>query len=87
MMTNPYKGRAGLERMQRATSYSIDGLKTAYRGESAFRLALWLALALLQFTFWLGRNCVEIALLAGSLSLVLFVELLMGAARWHRLPA
>lgn len=76
MMTNPYKGRTGLERMQRATSYSIDGLKTAYRGESAFRHELWLPLALLPFAFWLGRNWVEVALLAGSLLLVLIVELL-----------
>lgn len=76
MTTNPYKGRTGLDRMLRATGYSIAGLKTAYRGESAFRQELWLALILLPFAFWLGRNWVEVALLAGSLLLVLIVELL-----------
>lgn len=74
--TNPYKGRTGLDRMLRATGYSIDGLKTAYLGESAFRHELWLALVLLPCAFWLGRNWVEVALLVGSLLIVLIVELL-----------
>ena len=36
----------------------------------------WLAVILLPSAFWLGRSWVEVALLAGSVLLVLIVELL-----------
>ncbi len=75
-MTNPHKGRTGLDRIVRATGYSLEGLVSAYRGESAFRQEFWLAVILLPAAFWLGRGWVEVALLAGSVMLVLIVELL-----------
>ncbi len=75
-MSNPHKGRTGLDRIVRATGYSIAGLSTAYRGESAFRQEFWLAVLLLPAAFWVGRSWVEVALLAGSVLLVLIVELL-----------
>jgi diacylglycerol kinase (ATP) len=75
-MTNPHKGRTGVERIVRATGYSIEGLATAYRGESAFRQETWLAVLMLPLSFWLGRTWIEVALLAGSVMLVLIVELL-----------
>ena len=75
-MTNPFKGRTGLDRVVRATGYSLAGLKTAYHGESAFRQEAWLAVVLLPAAFWLGRSWVEVALLVGSVLLVLIVELL-----------
>jgi len=31
-MTNEFKGRSGLDRVVRATGYSLTGLKTAYIG-------------------------------------------------------
>jgi diacylglycerol kinase (ATP) len=74
-MSNPHKGRTGLDRIVRATGYSIAGLSTAYRGESAFRQEFWLAVLLLPAAFWVGRSWVEVALLAGSVLLVLIVEL------------
>lgn len=76
MMTNPYKGRTGLDRVRRATGHSLDGLQLAYRGESAFRQEVWAAALLLPAAFWLGRSWVEVALLAGSVLLVMIVELL-----------
>lgn len=75
-MTNPHKGRTGIERIVRATGYSIEGLATAYRGESAFRQETWLAVLMLPLSVWLGRSWIEVALLAGSVMLVLIVELL-----------
>lgn len=75
-MSNPYKGRTGLDRVIRAAGYSMDGLKIAYRGESAFRQEVWAAVLLLPAAFWLGGSWVEVALLAGSVLLVLIVELL-----------
>lgn len=75
-MGNPHKGRTGLDRIMRATGYSMAGLASAYRGESAFRQEFWLAVVLLPAALWLGRSWVEVALLAGSVLLVLIVELL-----------
>lgn len=78
-MSNPYKGRTGLDRVMRATGYSLAGLKLAYQGESAFRQETWLAVVLVPAAFWLGQSWVETALLAGSVILVLVVELLNSA--------
>lgn len=75
-MSNPYKGRTGLARVVRAAGYSMQGLQAAYRGESAFRQEFWLAAIMLPAAFWLGRSWMEVALLAGSVMLVLIVELL-----------
>ncbi len=75
-MSNPHKGRTGIDRVVRATGYSMSGLATAYRGESAFRQEFWLSVLMIPAAFWLGRNWVEVALLAGSVLLVLIVELL-----------
>jgi diacylglycerol kinase (ATP) len=75
-MTNPHKGRTGLDRVIRATGFSIEGLSAAYKHESAFRQETWLAVAMLPAAFWLGRNWVEVALLAGTVVLVLIVEIL-----------
>lgn len=75
-MNNPHKGRTGLDRILRATGYSISGLRIAYKGESAFRQEFWLSVVLTPCAFWLGRNWVEVSLLLASLMLVLIVELL-----------
>jgi diacylglycerol kinase (ATP) len=75
-MSNPHKGRTGLDRVIRATGYSIEGLTMAYRGESAFRQEFWLAVVLLPLALWIGRGWVETALLMGTVMLVLIVELL-----------
>lgn len=75
-MSNPYKGRTGLDRIMRAAGYSLDGLRTAYSSESAFRQEFWAAVFMLPAAVWLGRNWVEVALLAGSVLLVMIVELL-----------
>lgn len=77
--TNPHKGRTGLERVMRAAGYSVSGLTTALRSESAFRQEALLAVVMLPAAFWLGRSWVEVALLAGSVLLVLIVELLNSA--------
>jgi diacylglycerol kinase (ATP) len=75
-MKNPHKGRTGLDRVVHAAGYSAQGLRDAYHHESAFRQEVWLAAALLPASFWLGRDWREVALLAGSVLLVMIVELL-----------
>jgi diacylglycerol kinase (ATP) len=78
-MSNPHKGRTGLDRILHATGYSWAGLKAAYTGESAFRQETWLVIIGAPIAFWLGKDWVQVALLLGSLLLVLIVELLNSA--------
>ena len=66
-------------RVLRAFSYSLAGLRSAYKKESAFRQELILAIVLIPLGVWLGRNGVERTLLMGSVLLVLIVELLNSA--------
>jgi len=66
-------------RLVRALGYTRKGLVAAYRGESAFRQELILAIVLLPLGAWLGQNGVERSLLMGSVVLVLVVELLNSA--------
>jgi diacylglycerol kinase (ATP) len=65
-----------LRRLTAATGYSLKGLRTAWRYEFAFRLEAVLAGLLAPLAFVLSRDGVELALLLGSLLLVLIVELL-----------
>ncbi|MEW5943145.1 MAG: diacylglycerol kinase [Pseudomonadota bacterium] len=78
-MTSPYKGKTGLRRVRNALFYSLDGLKAAYRHEAAFRQEVWLALVLLPAAFMLPADSQGKALMAGSVLLVLVVELLNSA--------
>lgn len=73
---NPHKGRTGLDRILHAASYSAAGLRAAYSGESAFRQEFWLTVVATPLAWLLGDTWVEIALLLGSLLLVMIVELL-----------
>jgi diacylglycerol kinase (ATP) len=78
-MTNPHKGRTGIDRLVHATGYSLSGLSQAYRGESAFRQEFWLAVVLLPLSFWVGRSWVEVVLLIAAVMQLLIVELLNSA--------
>ncbi len=78
-MSNPHKGRTGLDRIIHAAGYSWAGLKAAYTGESAFRQETWLCVIAAPLTFWLARTWEQAGLLRGSLLLVLIVELLNSA--------
>ena len=72
---NPQKTRRGLHRLWHATGYSLQGLRTAW-GETAFRQEAIAAMVLLPASVWLGRTWVETALLAGTVVLIMVVELL-----------
>ncbi|MCC2675521.1 MAG: dgk [Ramlibacter sp.] len=72
---NPQKLRTGLNRIWHAAGYSLAGLRAGL-DEPAFRQEVLAAIALLPAAFWVGRNWVEVALLAGSVLLVMIVELL-----------
>jgi diacylglycerol kinase (ATP) len=70
------KGRRGLRRVLNATRYSLDGLRSAWRHEDAFRQELILAAVMIPAALWLPVSLVEKVLLAGVVVLVLIVELL-----------
>ena len=78
-MTNPHKGRTGIDRVVRAAGYSFQGLWAALVGESAFRQESVAAAALLPLSLWVGRSWIETTLLAASVLLVLIVELMNSA--------
>ncbi len=72
---NQQKRRRGLNRVLHAAGYSFAGLRAGW-DETAFRQEAIASVALFPLAFWLGRGWVEIALLAGSVLIVLMVELL-----------
>ncbi len=71
----PQKARKGLNRILHAGGYSMQGLRAGW-GETAFRQEAIMAVVLVPLAFWLGQNWMEVALLAGSVLLVMIVELL-----------
>lgn len=73
--SNPQKNRRGLERVWHATGYSLAGLKAGWH-ETAFRQEALASIVLLPAAFWLGGSWVERVLLAGTVVLVMIVELL-----------
>ncbi len=90
---NPQKSRKGLERVFHATLISLQGLRAGW-SEPAFRQEAILAVVLIPAAFWLGRSWVEVALLTGTVVLVMVVELLNTAVEaaidrigpeWHDL--
>lgn len=72
---NPQKARSGLNRIWHATGYSIAGLRAGWN-EKAFRQEALAAVVLVPLSFWLGHGWVEVAMLAGSVVIVMIVELL-----------
>jgi diacylglycerol kinase (ATP) len=72
---NPQKNRKGLNRLWHAAGYSLAGLRAGW-SETAFRQEALACALLIPAAFWLGRNWTETVLLAGTLILVLIVELL-----------
>lgn len=83
----------GLLRFWYATTYSAAGLKAGWR-EAAFKQECIAAMIMLPSAFWLAQSWVEAALLAGSVIIVMVVELLNTAIEstidrigpeWHTL--
>lgn len=73
--TDAQKSRRGLSRVLHALRYSLAGLRAGWM-QTAFRMEAVLACFLLPAALWLARGWVEGALLAGTVILVLVVELL-----------
>jgi diacylglycerol kinase (ATP) len=76
-----------------AAGYSLAGLRAGWQ-ETAFRQEAVAGMVLVPAAFWLGRNWVEVALLAGTILIVMSIELLNTAIEaainrvgpeWHEL--
>ena len=76
---SPYKGQTGLRRLWNALHYSRAGLRAAYVAEDAFRQEERLAALLVPLALFLSPNGLGLALMIGSVLLVLIVELLNSA--------
>ena len=76
---SPFKGQTGLRRIWNAFSYSLSGLRAAYRNEDAFRQESLLATLLIPVALMLPATGVGKALMIGSVLVVLIVELLNSA--------
>jgi diacylglycerol kinase (ATP) len=75
MSANPQKDRTGLSRVWHAFGYSLSGLKAAWH-EKAFRQEAISSFLLIPLAFYVGQTWLETALLAGTVLLVMTVELL-----------
>lgn len=72
-------GNRGVTRLIRATEYSWQGLRAAWRHEAAFREEIGIALVLVPLGLFLGETGADKALLVASVILLLLVELLNSA--------
>lgn len=68
-----------LVRLYKATGYSIQGLKSTFQYEQAFRLEVYISLILIPLAIWLAQNSLQLCLLIGSWVFVMIVELLNSA--------
>ncbi len=75
----PKTGATGLTRIINAFGYSMKGITSALRYESAFRQEAFLFVIMLPLAILLGRTYLEYILLIGCLFIVLIVELLNSA--------
>ena len=78
-MKNDFKGKAGIERIINAISYSFSGFKVAFQKEEAFRQEILLTIILVPLAIYLANNAVETALLVLSTFLVPIIELVNSA--------
>ena len=72
-------GHSGLRRIKAATCFSLRGLRSAWRGEAAFRQECVAAVVLTPGAFLLAETLTQAALLLAVLGLVLVTELLNSA--------
>lgn len=75
----PKPGYTGLVRIVKAARFSMLGLRSAWRYESAFRQECLLAIILVPGAFLLAETYTQAALLIAATALVLVTELLNSA--------
>lgn len=66
----------GIRRLVAATRFSLAGLRSTFKTEAAFRQECWLAIVLVPVAMFLGDDSIEIALMIGSILILMITELL-----------
>jgi diacylglycerol kinase (ATP) len=69
----------GLGRIINAFKFSMQGLKSCYQSEAAFRQEVWLSVVLIPLVFWLSDSAVDRVLLITPIFIVLIIEVLNAA--------
>ncbi len=69
----------GFTHLIKSTGYSLQGLKSAFINEAAFRHEIFLGIILIPLSFFVANNKIEWLLLIGSYLLILLAELLNSA--------
>lgn len=69
----------GIKRIIKASQYSWQGIRAAYRHEEAFRQEAWLCIVMIPLGLYLGETGVEKALLVATVLLIPIVEILNSA--------
>lgn len=72
-------GNTGVTRWIKALGFTWLGLKATFKHEEAFRQEVFLLIISTPLAIWLGESGIDIALLIGSVLLLLIVELLNSA--------
>lgn len=76
---NDKKGKKGIKRISNAFFYSIDGIKSAWNEEEAFRQILVISIFLIPFGIYLGKSWVEKILLVLPCIIAIMAELINSA--------
>lgn len=79
MSENQYKSKGGIARIYKAFLYSAKGLAATIKHEAAFRQELIVAIFLIPIGLFLGDTATEKTLLAGSVIMVLIIEIINSA--------
>lgn len=79
MMQSPHKHRPGLSHAWYAAGIALQGLRAAWVAEDAFRQEVLVAAVALPVALFSNADTVGKALMAGSIFLVMIVELLNSA--------
>jgi len=69
----------GWRRIIKAFGFSMQGFKSCYQLEEAFRHEVWALVPLVPLGLWFGETPLERAMLVGSLLIIPIVELLNSA--------
>jgi diacylglycerol kinase (ATP) len=74
-----FKSRGGLKRLAAASSYSLNGLRAAWRQEASFRQEVIIGLLLVPVALWLAPSSAQALALVGAIVFVWMMELVNSA--------
>ena len=64
----------GFDRIVKALNFSVNGIKSCYQSETAFKQEVWAAIVLVPTALWLTTSSIERVLLITPIFIVLITE-------------